>query len=64
MTVIQTSDGKTLEIENDCLIRKSEAIRRIYELCQRLDKDNHDTRNGLAGAVAILDEMEGENGTK
>ena len=53
---IKTSDGKILEIENECLIWKSEAIRRIYE--KSLTIDNPDTKNGLCGAVAILYEMD------
>ena len=57
-TIIKTSDGKEYEID-DCLIRKSEAIKQIYEKSLRID--NPDTRNGLAGAVAILSEMKGEN---
>lgn len=56
-TTIQTSDGKEYEVEDDCLILKSEAIKQIYEKSLRID--NPDTRNGLAGAVAILSELKG-----
>ena len=55
LTTITTSDGKEYDIENDCLIRKSEAIKLIYEKC--LGIDNPDTKNGLCGAVAILWDM-------
>lgn len=58
LTTITTSDGKEYDIENDCLIRKSEAIKLIYEKC--LGIDNPDTQNGLCGAVAILWDMIGE----
>lgn len=58
LTTIKTSDGKEYDIENDCLIRKSEAIRQIYEKSIRIK--NPDTQNGLAGAVAILCELKGE----
>lgn len=58
LTTIKTSDGKEHNVENDCLIRKSEAIKQIYEKSLRID--NPDTRNGLAGAVAILFELKGE----
>ena len=58
LTTITTSDGKEYDIENDCLIRKSKAIKLIYEKC--LGIDNPDTQNGLCGAVAILWDMIGE----
>ena len=58
LTTITTSDGKEYDVENDCLIRKSEAIKQIYEKSLRID--NPDTRNGLTGAVAILWELKGE----
>ena len=50
--IVKTSDGKTLEIENECLIWKSEAIKLIYE--KALTIDNPDIRNGLCGAVNVL----------
>lgn len=59
LTTIKTSDGKEYDVENDCLIRKSEAIKQIYEKSIRIN--NPDTQNGLAGAVAILSELKGEN---
>ena len=59
LTTIQTSDGKEYDVENDCLIRKSEAIKQIYEKTLRID--NPDTQNGLAGAVAVIWDMKGEN---
>ena len=37
----------------------SEALKQIYEKSLRID--NPDTQNGLAGAVAILSELKGEN---
>lgn len=58
LTTITTSDGKEYDIENDCLIRKSEAIKQIYEKC--LGIDNPDIQNGLTGAVVILWNMIGE----